>query len=74
VDVQQPELERSSWNVTAPVKHGYPPPRLSVGSVTTSYCGEEMVVEGEVSDQPPSDACPLCALAWRSRHKRSPRY
>jgi hypothetical protein len=70
VDLQQPELERSSWNVTSSVKHGYPPPRLSPGSVTTSYCGEQMIVEGELTDLPPRDACPLCALAWRSRHKR----
>jgi len=70
VDVQQPELERSSWNITASVKHGYPPPRLPAGSLTTAYCGEQMIVEGEVTDQPPRDACPLCALAWRSRHKR----
>ncbi|MGH8888400.1 MAG: hypothetical protein ACRDV3_01400 [Acidothermaceae bacterium] len=69
VGVQQPELERSSWSTAGDVKHGYPPPRLSVGSVTTAYCGEPMVVEGAVSDQPPRDACPLCALAWRSRHR-----
>jgi len=56
----------------APVKHGYPPPRLSVGSITTSYCGEPMAVEGEYSNQPPRDACPVCVAAWRARHGRVP--
>jgi hypothetical protein len=70
VGVQQPELERSSWAVTGPVKHGYPPPPLEPGSVTTAYCGEQMVVEGEYTDQPPRDSCPLCALAWENRRRR----
>jgi hypothetical protein len=63
VGVQQPELERLPWPAEVPeepadggVKHGYPPPRLSVGSVTTAYCGAQMIVEGAVSGQPPRDA------------------
>jgi hypothetical protein len=66
----QPASEASTWSTIGSVKHGYPPPRLSVGSLTTSYCGTPLVVEGEYSDQPPRDACALCALAWESRRKR----
>jgi hypothetical protein len=77
VDVEQSQREPSTWATAfsphSNVKHGYPPPRLSAGSITTSYCGEPMIVEGAVSDQPPRDACPLCALAWEARHKRPTR-
>jgi hypothetical protein len=75
VSAPQFELEEAPWAQPADaegaseVKHGYPPPRLSVGSVTTAYCGAPMVVEGTVFDQPPRDACPLCALAWQSRRR-----
>jgi hypothetical protein len=57
-----------------PTKHGYPPPRLSVGAITTAYCGAELIVEGEVSDRPPRDACPLCALAWQNRKRPGRRW
>jgi hypothetical protein len=63
----QPASLTSTWMNVGPVKHGYPPPRLSVGAVTTAYCGAELIVEGECSDRPPRDACPLCALAWQNR-------
>jgi hypothetical protein len=72
VDVQ-PASEASTWSQVGVVKHGYPPPRLSVGAVTTAYCGAPLIVEGECSDHPPRDACPLCALAWENRHKWSAR-
>jgi hypothetical protein len=71
VGVQQ--LEPTSWTTAVPpsgdVKHGYPPPRLAPGEITTSYCGEPMIVEGAVSDRPPRDACPLCVRAWREHHR-----
>lgn len=62
----QPASDTSTWSNVGPVKHGYPPPRLSVGEVTTAYCGAGLIVEGECSDRPPRDACPLCALAWQT--------
>jgi hypothetical protein len=51
------------------VKHGYPPPARPVGSEVTAYCGASMVVAGEYDDEPPGDACPLCALAWEYRQE-----
>lgn len=64
---------RTSWETATrsgerDVQHGYPPPRLPAGTVTTAYCGATMVVAGEYSDAPPKDACPLCALEWEQRH------
>jgi hypothetical protein len=64
-----PTEETGFWSVEVAegaVKHGYPPPRLSVGSVTTAYCGQPMIVVGECSTEPPGDTCTLCTLAWKS--------
>jgi hypothetical protein len=70
----KPTEETGYWSLEdadGAVKHGYPPPRLSVGSVTTAYCGQPMIVAGETSTQPPVDTCTLCTLAWKeSRGKR----
>ncbi|WP_041835094.1 hypothetical protein [Acidothermus cellulolyticus] len=68
--VQQPELTESVWSAVGAVKHGYPPPVRAPGTLTTAYCGELIVVQGECTDRPPRDACPLCALAWEQRRRR----
>lgn len=68
--MRQPQVEERSRANTGPVKHGYPPPRLAPGTLTTAYCGELIIVEGECSDRPPRDACPLCVLAWEERRRR----
>jgi hypothetical protein len=70
----QPDSQTSTWLNVGSVKHGYPPPRLSVGATTTSYCGTDLVVEGECSDRPPLDACPLCALAWQNANRPGRRW
>ncbi|HEY8727993.1 MAG TPA: hypothetical protein VIL94_00310 [Acidothermaceae bacterium] len=70
----QSASQTSTWANVGEVKHGYPPPRLSVGSVTTAYCGAELVVEGACSDRPPRDACPLCALAWHNSKRPGRRW
>ena len=70
----QPASETATWSNIGPVKHGYPPPRLSVGQVTTAYCGAELIVEGECSDRPPQDACAMCALAWENSKRPGRRW
>jgi hypothetical protein len=70
----QPASETATWSNVGPVKHGYPPPRLSVGALTTAYCGAELIVEGECSDRPPRDACALCALAWENSKRPGRRW
>ena len=70
----QPASETATWSNIGPVKHGYPPPRLSVGEVTTAYCGAELIVEGECSDRPPQDACAMCALAWENSKRPGRRW
>jgi|GEM_PF-6296553 hypothetical protein len=69
-----PDSQISTWLNVGEVKHGYPPPRLSVGSVTIAYCGAELVVEGACFDRPPRDACPLCALAWQNSKRPGRRW
>jgi hypothetical protein len=70
----QPASETATWSNIGPVKHGYPPPRLSVGAVTTAFCGAELIVEGECSDRPPQDACAMCALAWENSKRPGRRW
>jgi hypothetical protein len=70
----QPASETATWSNIGPVKHGYPPPRLSVGAVTTAYCGAELIVEGECSNRPPQDACAMCALAWENSKRPGRRW
>ena len=70
----QPASEIATWSNVGPVKHGYPPPRLTVGALTTAYCGAELIVEGECSDRPPLDACALCALAWENSKRPGRRW
>jgi hypothetical protein len=70
----QPASDTATWSNVGPVKHGYPPPRLSVGALTTAYCGAELIVEGECSDRPPRDACVLCALAWENSKRGGRRW
>ncbi|HEY0869405.1 MAG TPA: hypothetical protein VGD55_03320 [Acidothermaceae bacterium] len=70
----QPASDTATWSNVGAVKHGYPPPRLSVGALTTAYCGAELIVEGECSDRPPLDACALCALAWENSKRPGRRW
>ncbi|MCL6640998.1 MAG: hypothetical protein K6T92_06450, partial [Candidatus Rokubacteria bacterium] len=39
--------------ISGDAAHGYPPPVRAPGTLTTAYCGELIVVQGECTDRPP---------------------